>query len=310
MPRPADRRSIPVLAAVALALAAAVASGAQEVRVGPPPPDGTRLLALEILVTDLATNRTVAYDAGKHVPLTVGDRVRIELVGSALIDGVGRGVALPADWVVGGGGWRIEAAPTAEGGVIVHALRPDSDDRGRSGRLSHVDFELRGRYEPQRFASGGITLEIAPPAAVAAPSERWQLSERLAHDLGHVLLVERPQIDEGWAVRIHDTGLTGARALGRQLAATALRDRRLEEMPPWEVTAHLYRHLLGRQGTADELWRRDPGFWESVELLDERGYATLVDTLLQSRELAERYQLARFEALPRGERPIARPRPR
>lgn len=305
--RTAAHRSIPTLAAVALALAAALGAGAQESRVGEPPPDGTRLLDLEIRVTDLATNRTVSYDAGQHVQLTVGDRVRIDLVGSALVGGVGRGVALPADWEVGGGGWRIEATPTAEGGVVVHALRPDSDDRGRPGRLTHVDFDLRGRYEPARFASGGVTLEIAPREEATAPSERWQLSERLASDLAQVLLVDSPQVDENWIARIHDAGLTGARAIGRQLAADALRDRRLEELPPWEVTAHLYRHLLGRQGTAAELWRRDPGFWESVELLDQRGYATLVDTLLQSRELAERYQVQRFEVLPRG-RAVTRPR--
>ncbi|HEX6204012.1 MAG TPA: hypothetical protein VF100_13500 [Thermoanaerobaculia bacterium] len=307
MPRPTTHRSIPVLAALALALAAAVAAGAQEIRVGPPPPDGTRLLAVEVLVTDLATNRTVAYELGQHVPLSAGDRVRVDLVGSAHVDGAGRRVALPADFTAGGGGRRLGLAPTRQGGVVVHAEQAGGDDGDR--QTAQIRFDLRGQYEPPRLASGFVTFEIAPPAAVAAPSERWQLSERLAHDLGHVLLVERPQVDEAWAVRIHDTGLTGARALGRQLAATALRDRRLEEMPPWEVTAHLYRHLLGRQGTADELWRRDPGFWESVELLDERGYATLVDTLLQSRELAERYQLARFEVLPRGERPIARPRP-
>lgn len=306
MHRLTDRRSIPLVAALALALAAAVASGAQESRVGAPPPDGSRLLDVEVLVTDLATNRTVAYDLGEHVPLAAGDRVRIDLVGSALVDGVGRRVALPADFTAGGGGHRLGLAPTREGGVVVHAEQA----AGEADRPSQVRFDLRGEYEPARLASGFVTFEVAPRQAVTAPSERWQLSERVARDLAHVLLVDRPHVDENWTARIHDTGLTGARALGRQLAATALQDRRLEEMPPWEVTAHLYRHLLGRQGTAAELWRHDPGFWGSVELLDERGYATLVDTLLQSREFAERYELRRFEALPRSDRPMARPRPR
>lgn len=303
MPRPADRRSIPlpVAAALALALAAAAVAGAQQVRVEAPPPDGTRLLDVEVLVTDLATNRTVAYDLGEHVPLAEGDRVRVDLVGSALVGGVGRRVALPADWQAGGGGRRLELAPTREGGVVVEA--GDGDDE----RPSQIRFDLRGDYEPPRLASGFVTFEIAPRGPVTAPSERWQLSERLAADLAHVLLVEDPEVDDNWTARIHDAGLVGARALGRQLAAQAVQEDRLEELPPWEVTAHLYRHLLGRQGTAAELWRRDEGFWDSVELLDERGYATLVDTMLQSRELAERYQLARLDVLPRRS-VVTRPR--
>lgn len=297
-----SRRSPSFLAALALAAGLAAAAGAQE---------PTRLLDLEVIVTDLQANRTTTYELGEHVPLTVGDRVRIELAGSALVDGVGRRVdRLPADFEVGGGGWRLEAAPTREGGVVVRAVRPDEDDRGRGeDRLSHVDFSLRGAFEPPRFASGSVTFEIAPTEAAPAPtaaSERWRLSERLARDLGHVLLVDRPAFDEAWTARVHDSGLTGARALGRQLAATALQERRLEEMPPWEVTAHLYRHLLGRRGTAAELWRSDDGFWESVELLESRGYATLVDTLVQSREFADRYELARLQSLPRPRTAIPR----
>lgn len=301
-----QNRSIAFLTALGLTIALAATAAAQRVRVDPAPPDEKRLADVVVLVTDLATNDKTTYALGQHVPLTVGDRVRVELIGSLLVDGAGRSVALPADFTAGGGGRHLGLAPTREGGVVVHAEQSAGDDE----RPSQIRFDLRGQYEPPRFASGFVTFEVAPREAVTAPSERWQLSERLARDLAHVLLVDRPEVDENWTARIHDTGLTGARALGRQLAATALQDRRLEEMPPWEVTAHLYRHLLGRQETAAELWRRDPGFWESVELLDERGYATLVDTLLQSREAAERYQLGRFEVLPRSDRPLARPRPR
>ena len=293
------RRTTPLLAALGLALAVAAGSAAQQAP--------TRLVGLEVLVTDLATNRTTTYQHGQHVPLRVGDRVRIDFVGSAVVDGAGRRVELPADFEVGGGSWRLEAAPTNRGGVVVRALQPDEADRGRGAdRLSHLDYRLRGSFEPPRLASGSVTFEIDPagasPATPATPAQsaRWQLSERLARDLGHVLLVERPTVDENWTARIHDAGLTGARAIGRQLAATAQQQRRLEEMPPWEVTAHLYRHLLGRQGTAADLWRQDEGFWESVELLDSRGYATLVDSLLQSRELAERYELQRLEREPRN----------
>lgn len=293
-----------------LALAVATVATAQQVR--PAPPAGTRLVALEIVVTDLDTERATTYDAGEHVPLTVGDRVRVEIQGSAVIDGTGRRVALPADFAIGGGSWRLELAPTAGGDAVVHAVQPNEVDRGRENRPSHITFELRGDYEPRRLTSGSVTFEIAPAdqAADQTPttSERWQRSERLTRDLAHVLLVDSPQIEERWIDEVYREGSAGARSLAHQLATSAVRAGRLRDAPPWEVTAHLYRHLLGREGTAAELWREDPGFRDNMELLEERGYQTLVTTLLDSDELSERYELDRFENLPRERGVTTRPR--
>ena len=301
------RRSTAFLTALGLTLALAGTATAQQVRVGPAPPDGTRLLDIGVLVTDLATDRTTIYEGGQHVPLTVGDRVRIELVGGALIDGIGRRVALPADFTVGGGGWRLDISPTREGGVIVHAVQPNEADHRREERPSHVQFELRGDYEPRRFTSGSVTFEIAPRTQPQAPAESRQISERVARDLAHLLLVDSPRVETAWIERIERGGEAEARALARQLATTATQNDRLREMPPWEVTAHLYRHLLGRQGTAADLWRTDAGFRGNIELLQERGYPALVDALLVSQEFRSRHPFDRLQTLP-GNR--ARPRPR
>lgn len=295
------------LAALGLALTLAATADAQQVRVGPAPPDGTRLLDVEVLVTDLATNRTQAYALGQHVPLTVGDRVRIDLAGSALIDGTGRRVALPADFTVGGGSWRLEIAPTGEGGVVVQAVQPNEVDRGRGERPSHVQFALRGAYEPRRLTSGSVTFEIEPRAQPQAPAESRRISEQLARDLAHVLYVERPRVEQGWVERIERGGEREVRALARQLAAQAAQNDRLREAPPWEVTAHLYRHLLGRKGSAADLWRQDAGFRENLELLQARGYPALVDAVVASQEFRSRHPFDRLPMAP-GER--ARPRPR
>jgi hypothetical protein len=287
---------------VGLTIALAATAAAQQVRVGPAPPDGTRLLDVEVLVTDLATNRTTTYELGQHVPLTVGDRVRIELAGSALVDGTGRRVALPADFTVGGGGRRLGLAPTRQGGVVVHAEQIAGDDE----RPSQIRFELRGEYEPPRLAHGFVTFEIAPRAEPQVSAEARQISERVARDLAHVLLVDSPRVETAWIERIEQGGEAEARLLARQLAATASQSGRLREVPPWEVTAHLYRHLLGRQGTAADLWRTDPGFRGNLELLEERGYSALVDAVLASQEFRGRHP---FDRLPLpGGRAVPRPR--
>lgn len=292
-------RSTAFLTALALTLALTATAAAQQVRVGPAPPDGTRLLDVEVLVTDLATDRTTTYALGQHVPIAEGDRVRIDLVGSALLDGAGRRVALPADFTLGGGGRRLGLAPTRQGGVVVHAEQIAGDDE----RTSQIRFDLRGEYEPPRLASGFVTFEIAPRTQAPVSAEGRQISERVARDLAHLLLVDSPRVETAWIDRIERGGEAEARALARQLAVTATQNDRLREMPPWEVTAHLYRHLLGRQGTAADMWRTDAGFRGNLELLEERGYAALVDAVLASQEFRSRH---RFDRLPTGN--LARPR--
>jgi hypothetical protein len=229
--------------------------------------------------------------------------VRIDLAGSAIIDGTGRRVALPADFTEGGGGWRLDISPTRQGGVVVHAVQPNEADRGRGDQPSHIQFDLRADVEPRRFNTGGVTFEIAPRAAVVETPQTRGISEGLARDLAHVLLVDSPRVEQSWVDRIERGGEAEARALGRQLATQAAQNGRLSNMPPWEVTAHLYRHLLGRQGTATEIWRRDAGFRGSLELLEDRGYPALVDAVLASQEFRGRHQLDR---LPSGN--LARPR--
>lgn len=297
-----------LLVAALLTLAVGATASAQQVRVDPAPPAGTRLVGLEVLVTDLATGRTTAHPLGQHVPLTVGDRVRVELAGSAVIGGSGRRVALPADFAIGGGSWRLELAPTGAGGAVVHAVQPNEVDRGRENRPSHLTFDVRGDYEPPRFTSGTVTFEISPTAAAEAPSERWQRSERLAQHLAHVLLVDSPQVDVGWVERIYQQGTAGTATLAHQLATSAMQSGRLSEVPPWEVTAHLYRHLLGREGTAADLWREDTGFRSNLEMLEERGYATLVAALVESQEFRQRHEMTSLERLPRDRSAVTRPR--
>jgi hypothetical protein len=186
---------------------------------------------------------------------------------------------------------------------VVHAAQGAGDDE----RPSQIRFELRGQYEPPRFASGFVTFEIAPRTQPQAPAESRLISERVARDLAHLLLVDSPRVETAWVERIERGGEAEARAVARQLATTATQSGRLAEMPPWEVTAHLYRHLLGRQGTAADLWRTDAGFRGNIELLQKRGYPALVDAVLASQEYRSRHPFDRLQTLP-GNR--ARPRPR
>jgi hypothetical protein len=290
------RRIRPTLPFLLLLLfLAALPAGGQG---GATAPAGTRIIVVEVEVSDLETGETDVHPLGEHVPLTVGDRVHVRLRVTGMVSGAGRRIDVPVEYEVGGGNWRIEVQPARNGdGIVVEALRPDEDDRGRPDSRSHVDFRILGDYDVKpRLASGSITFDI-DPAAVAADDDRREAAEAVARDLAHILYVDDPAVDTVWVDRLDAGGYSAATALARQLAAQAQRSAGLRDAPPWEVTAHLYRHLLGRSGTAEELWRRDPGFRGSMELLAERGYQQLVESVVASPEFRGRDALVRLQEL-------------
>ncbi len=258
---------------------------------------GTAITNPRIEVTDLATRRTTAYDPGRgdQVPLTVGQRVLVRVV-ATVRDSGGRAVEVPADFQVTAGDWRIDVAPRG-GGVVVAALEPNSVDRGKTGSRSQLLYRVRGVQADHHDATGRVTFDIQPTVAAApAPDTRWQRSTDVARDLA--TLVPSLTFDPAWVQRVYQGGYDGARTLASQLADLAVRRGTYRDLPPTQVLAELYRNLLGREGSSEDLWRQDPGFRANVDVLRDRGLAAMVDSLVTSEEYRQRYDFAGFDVLP------------
>jgi len=278
-------------------------------------PAGVNVIDVKAQVTDPDTGESRLYDIqpAAPVPLTVGERIHVHLVGTAVIDGTGRAVLLPARFEQGPGDWRIDIADYGEHGLTVVART--ADDRGRAGHLSQVLYTIEGDYDVRRqIASGRITFEIGEPTGsvsdpVVSPStrERWRRAERIADDLLAIRYASG-QADSGLVERIYRSGTDEIRQIASSFAQDAVRAREIENRPPWDVARHLYQELLGRDDSAEELWEADAGFRGNVRLLMESGYPALVSAIVRSQEFAQDHELDAFArlALPRTDAELVR----
>lgn len=313
------RRTLLVLslaAALTAALAAPAPADAQIVAErATVAPAGVKLIDVKAQVTDPETGERRLYDIqpADHVPLTVGERVHVHLVGTAVIDGTGRAVLLPARFEEGPGDWRIDVADHGEHGLTVVART--AEDRGRPEHHSQVLYTLEGSYDVRpQLAEGRITFEIREetasvdePAVTPGARERWRRAERIADDLAAIRFSDQPA-DAQLVERIYLSGASEIRQIAAAFAQDALRARRVENRAPWDVARHLYQELLGRKGSAEDLWASDAGFRGNVRLLLESGYPALVSAVVGSREFAETHELDAFArlALPRSDEELVR----
>jgi|GEM_PF-5788868 len=277
----------------------------------------TQIIALKARVTDLDTGREQVIDldrADQHAQIQVGDRVRVDLVGTAIIDGNGVAVQVPADFEIAAGSWRIDIAPSSASSVIVSATQPNSVHRGNPEGRSGVGFEVAGDYDLKpKFRKGRVTFEIADregdfgagtvaePAETWQPDARWRRAEELADDLAQIDF-NPDGLDRADVQRIYDRGLIGVREVASDMAIKAGRSGAVRARDGADVVAHAYRHLLGRRGTAREIAQADPqGFRNNLELLERRGYGALVTLFVESDEFRRVHDLDSFDDLPRDE---------
>lgn len=290
---------------VALATVPAAAQGLRAEGLDP-----VKVISLEARVTWLDSGRQQNFQIqpAEHVPLTVGERVRVDLVGTLIVDG--RGVERPvrADFEVAAGDWRIDAAPAQGDAVTVTAVQPNEVTRGGAPEdsRSQLRYTVTGDYDlRQALREGRITFDISPrpgaePGESTAPEdERWQHAERVADALSQVLLDEAREIDDALVRRIYRNGQDGAEEVATALALEAERRGYLRDWTPQQVVGHLYRYLVGRQGSYRDIAERDPsGFQANLDRLDRSGYRELVRAFVESQEFRRVHDLERLEELP------------
>lgn len=275
----------------------------------------TSVIALKARVTNLDNGKVQMIDLAKpndHAQAQVGDKLRVELIGTAIIDGNGVAVRVPANFGVAAGSWRIDTAPAdAPHAVIVHARQPNSANRGNPEGRSGVGYEVRGKYDMKpKFYQGRVTFEIADArgdfgddtssAAIAQPRRdeaRWAQAEKIAEDLSQIDFYP-DGLDEESIELIYNGGLEGIRMVAnaqveRAESANAMRGRSSEA-----ALAHAYRHLLGRNGGVQAIRTADPtGFRNNLQLLDRSGYRAVVMEFINSPEFRRVHDLDGFERL-------------
>lgn len=310
---------LPLFAVLALALLAAAPPAAAQtlqdddlatIEAGAP------LIAVHARVTDLDTNLRQSYliepDNEGPVRIEVGDRVLVEILGTAIrrSDEVGIAVEVPVRFAVVSGSQRIDVAASDDNAVIVRARRPDESGRDRA--LTALSYTIVGDYEMKpAMREGRVIFEIDPPGVGEQPSRpsqpsssdaRWREALEIADALAHIRLdtdpLERHQVE-----RIYRDGYEGIREVASTLAAEVALSETLESWEQDDVLARLYRHLLERPGGEQRIADDDPeGFRNNLRLLDREGYQELVRQMVASDEFRRVHELEDFEDLPRDDR--------
>lgn len=226
----------------------------------------------------------------EQIPVNVGDRVRIDLVGTSIE--AGRGVERPvnARFNVAAGRGQIDIAQAGSSWVVVSVRAPGEAQLG---------YSVTGNYDMRgNMRDGRITLQIADTGrhrgfeSMGGPghggNERWDRAQDLTRRLYRGILGSDPRGDEARRDTevIARDGSAGVRSVALDLADSVRRNHnyRLGEEEAVRVLGDLYRGLLGRSSGDRELWERDRGFRGNVDTLRRDGMVRIVDVIVTSDE--------------------------
>lgn len=246
------------------------------------------------------------------IPVRVGDRIRIDLVGTS-IEG-GRGVERPvnARFDVASGRGRIDITQTGANWAVVSVQSGGGNDLAQIGYAANGNYDMRDNVR-----SGRITLQIDEGRRSSTPvredrrDDRWDRAQVLSRMLYRTIVGDsrRGGSDRSDDVeRIYREGSAGVRAVALDLARQEGRDRSYDRMRQEEamrITGDLYRGLLGRDMSDRELWDRDRGFQGNVDALRRHGLEQVVNGIVTSAEFRAHNELSEFDRM-RGNRDSGR----
>jgi hypothetical protein len=279
------RSSIAVLALAAAVPAAAVAQ--------------MKIIAVQAKVG--GTTYGVAPNT-EEIPVNVGDRVRVDLVGTS-IEG-GRGVERPvnARFDVAGARGRLDMVQSGPNWVVVSV---------RSAGVAQIGYAVSGNYDMRNnMRDGRINFQIADTGRTrgsgqSRADERWDRADELTRRLYRGILGQDPRGGDTRqdVDRIYSDGSSGVREVALSLAREAQRDRsRMGEDEAIRVLGDLYRGLLRRDMSNRDLWEQDRGFRGNVDTLRRDGLVRIVDVIVSSEEFRSVNKLYDLDRLPRGDR--------
>jgi hypothetical protein len=252
------------------------------------------------------------FQIGDGIPARVGERLKVSILGTGIVNGIGREVPVDVRFYVAAGSADCALVRTGPNWAVVSV-----NAAGGNG-LCQLGYSAAARYRMRPgLASGRLTFKIgaATPVAAApvlagpepaAPQgyerERWRRAWQLDGMLYRAILGEeargeRARVD---ADRIYREGNSGmltvatelariaeSRGLGRSPLDRAYQERDVERL------AGLYRDLLHRQQSDRDLWQQDPGFRNNVDALHRKGLAAVVASIVDSEEFHSVNQIGR-----------------
>jgi hypothetical protein len=240
------------------------------------------------------------FEIGGGVPAQVGERLRVSLVGTAIVNGAGREVPVDAHFNIAAGHNDISLVSTGPNWALVSVNAAGGNGLGQLGYVTAGNYRIKPGLASGRitFKIGGAATQASPvPPPVEVPQgftpDRWRQARELNARLHRAILGDEPRGDQARAdaERIYRDGYGGLltvatrlaraaddRGLGRSTADRGYQERDVERV------GGLYRDLLRRQASNQDLWRQDPGFRANVEALHEKGLAAVVASIVDSAE--------------------------
>lgn len=263
-----------------------------------------KVIALQYrLFDDSGRQRGDVIAVGDPARVWVGETVRLELVGSAIIGNVGREIPIDARFEVAAGKGAIEIVRSGRSWVDVAV-------RGESGNgLAQVGFTVTGNYEMRgKNTFGRLTLDIARDTRPGTGNDNsWgggsnasirDLAETLYKSILHMPFTGRDARLDFERIRAYgqegalDVAVNLAREADRQGFGRSVRERGYQD-DDVRRAGELYRALLKRPQSDQELWNQDRGFVDNVRALHEHGLVALVESIVGSAEFRQAWGLAR-----------------
>jgi hypothetical protein len=297
-----DTKNLKIFAAAFLmALAASTSYAAQASRQSQPNPGVLDVIALQTYVE--GRNATYGVKPAESIPVNPGERIRIHLVGTAIVHGSGVERPIPARFSVVAGKGQIDIVQTGQDWALVQV-----NSRGNGNGLAQIGYEVTTNAYQMKggLREGRITLEIGGGLASSSPGStgsgsvdrnRWNYARDLTDQLYRSILGVAPQGDVAQRdlEHIYEMGLIGVRDVALALANdTNARYDRLSQNDAVNVLGDLYRGLLRRNASNDQLWDQDPGFRGNVDALRRQGYSRIIQGILDAPEFRSVNNLGDF----------------
>jgi len=262
------------------------------------------VITLKARVESQNGNTNGDFRSGDGIPGTIGERLKVSLLGTGIVNGGGREVPVNARFFVAAGGANCNLVRTGPNWAVVGVNAAGGNGLCQIGYTAAANYQMKPGLASGRltFKIGSATSAPAPPAMYAGPDpgapegyerQRWRRAWELDAMLFRAILGEEPRGDRARvdADRIYREGYGGVLTVASELARIAEErglgrsalDRGYQERDV-ERLAGLYRDLLHRQQSDRDLWQQDPGFRGNVDALHRKGLGAVVSSIVDSDE--------------------------
>ncbi|HEX2222650.1 MAG TPA: hypothetical protein VHN15_00435 [Thermoanaerobaculia bacterium] len=304
-------KNLLTMTALALTLGGSVAATAQSVKPTVKPGTATKatqqVISLQARVESLdARGRTVSragemygVKPAEAIPIRTGERLRVNLVGTRLVNGRGVEAPINATFSQSAGRDNLSIVQTGPNWVIVEARGRGSDKRAQ------LAYNVANNYDMKAgLAQGYLTFEIdsrgvGSPVAGGRDSTRWERSEDLTEMLYRSILDRNlgGTYAQDDVEHIYYLGYRGLQEVARELARETPTSGGWTESTARQELADLYRVLLRRDQSERELWDQDSGFRTNVDNLRRNGLERVVQTIVESEEFRRVHDLNGFDQM-------------